>query len=516
MAVGYDIKENLAGDQENYFEDFFLHRHPSGVAAYEHMATAVVHKLAKVFSEQSAPYEGQKTEALQAQIKQLAIFSYEGESLEKVLDAIEGSVLTQNVNISHERAAAHLHCPPLLPALAGEMILSAFNQSMDSWDQSPAATFLEMEMINWLTAKFGFSNQGDGSFTSGGTQSNYMGLLLARDAFCHTYWGRDVQKEGLPEGASRMRILCSEESHFTVKQAAAQLGLGEDAVVSIPTDEHHRLSLEGLNVTIKELADKQLLPFALVGTCGTTDFGSIDPLPELAETAKTNGLWFHVDAAYGGALMLSHHWSHKLAGIEQADSLAVDFHKMFFQPISCGAFLVKDRASFRYIQHHAAYLNPEDDEEDGAVHLVNKSIQTSRRFDALKLFLSLRTIGTKRFGHMIDHTLQLAGYAAEYADRFRSLTVLTREPALSTVILRYTQPMLNASEHNQINRSIQKRLFHGGEAVIAKTTVDGANFLKLTLLNPAASRRDIEEILHMITRYGDEAYQKWREHPCQT
>jgi len=307
---------------------------------------------------------------------------------------------------------ANRHSPTLIlaliPALAAEVLISSTNQSLDSWDQSPIATFLEQRLVNWLCQLFGYPKEADGIFTSGGTQSNFMGLLLARDHYCQSQLQWSVQQQGLPPVAHRFRILCSTVSHFTVKQAAALLGLGEQAVVAAETDDQYRLSPQATERTLKSLKEEDLLPIALVGTAGTTDFGSIDPLPQLAEVAQQYGLWLHVDAAYGGGLMLSERYASKLTGVAKADSIAVDFHKLFYQPISCGAFLLRDRAHFGLIKHHADYLNPESNAEAGILDLVTKSLQTTRRFDALKLWVSLQTLGQTGFAEMIDTTIQLA------------------------------------------------------------------------------------------------------------
>ena len=138
-----------------------------------------------------------------------------------------------SVNVSHPNTAAHLHCPPLLAALAAEVVTSALNQSMDSFDQAPIATIVEQKLIRWLCGEAGFPATADGTFTSGGSQSNYMGLLLARDALLKKHWNWSAQKSGLPPEANRLRILCSEVAHFTVEKSASQLGLGTDSVIRV-------------------------------------------------------------------------------------------------------------------------------------------------------------------------------------------------------------------------------------------------------------------------------------------
>ncbi|UOR11765.1 pyridoxal phosphate-dependent decarboxylase family protein [Halobacillus amylolyticus] len=504
MESIYQTKDNKP------FDDLFLHKGPKGIEAYEDVVKQVSTKLKEVFSNVDRPYIGKKPSEIQKEILGLSQLAKRGESLSDFLEAIDVPILKNSLHISHEKSVAHLHCPPLLSGIAAEMMISSLNQSMDSWEQSTAATYVEKEMISWLTNRFGLPAEADGVFSSGGSQSNYMGLLLARDSFCEKYWGCTVQKHGLPEGFKRMKILCSVEAHFTVQKSASQLGLGADAVVTIKTDDHHRLSVPHLYEKLRELREEGSLPFALVGTCGTTDFGSIDPLAELAEAAHSNGLWLHVDAAFGGALIVSHTHAYKLDGIQSADSITVDFHKLFYQPISCGAFLVNDSRSFTYTNHHADYLNPESDEAEGIVNLVNKSVVTTRRFDAFKLFVSLRVVGIDRFREMIDHTFSLAKKSAQLIDRLEAFNVLNVNPELNTVIFRFQPEAVPEEQLNTLNHSIQQQLLHKGIAVIAKTKVQKATYLKFTLLNPRTEIQNIQSIIKEIEFLGVKELEKRR------
>ncbi len=210
-----------------------------------------------------------------------------------------------------------------------------------------------------------------------------------------------------------MRILCSEVAHFTVEKSAAQLGLGTDAVVRVAVDDEFRMRPESLRIALDGMRDQDLLPFAVVATAGTTDFGSVDPLPEIAALSKAAGAWLHVDAAYGGVLLFSPRHREKLNGIESADSLSIDFHKLFWQPIPASAFLLRDARNFELIELHADYLNPETHEEQGIPNLVTSSLLTTRRFDVLKLWFSFQLLGREKLGAMIDRTIELASFAAQ-------------------------------------------------------------------------------------------------------
>lgn len=446
------------------------------------------------------PYRGATPAQLAAEMERWEVCPELGSGLEPALAEAGERILAGSVNVWHPACAAHLHCPPLVATLAAEVMISAANQSMDSWDQSPAATFAEQRLVRWLAGLFGYGPAAGGTFTSGGTQSNLMGLLLARNRYARENFGWDVQRSGLPPEAGRMRILCSEAAHFTVIQSAAVLGLGERAVVTVPTDEEFRLDPQALDRRLEELRGENLLPVALVGTVGTTDFGSIDPLPELARRAREHGMWLHVDAAYGGALALSDRYRRKLAGIEEADSITVDFHKLFYQPISCGAFLLRESDGLEMIRQHAEYLNPEEDDHSGVPNLVTSSLQTTRRFDALKLLITLRALGRRELAGMVESTVELANRVAEEVSSNPDLEMLNR-PEINSIVLRYRPRCKGpAPLCDEINDHIRERLLSGGEAVVARTRIRERLYLKLTLLNP---RSTLEEIARVATRMAE-------------
>jgi L-2,4-diaminobutyrate decarboxylase len=418
------------------------------------------------------------------------------------------TVVANSVAVSHPHTAAHLHCPPLLAALAAEVVISALNQSMDSFDQAPIATIVEQKMLRWLCGEANLPASADGTFTTGGSQSNYLGLLLARDAFLQRHWNWFAQKSGLPPEARKLRILCSEAAHFTVEKSAAQLGLGIDSVVRVAVDDHFRMDAAALSESLIDLEEQKLLPMAIVATTGTTDFGSIDPLPKIATIARTAGAWLHVDAAYGGALLFSPQHRQKLAGIELADSLAIDFHKLFWQPIPCSAFLLRDSRHFDSIKMHADYLNPELHEKEGIPNLVTTSLLTSRRFDALKLWISLQALGRDKLARMIDRTLVLANHAAHLIRATPELE-LVAEPQLSTVVFR-SVPLAPEIDTDHLNAEIRQRLFDRGLAVIGHTRVRSQQCLKFTCMNPAVTEDHLATLLRTIVEQGKVLQNNWR------
>lgn len=488
---------------KNKFDHLFLHSKEESTEYYTHAMRWAQDVLGQQFSSNNKPYSGLPYEEFTKLFDRTfqEILPEDETSIETLFKNIGNTILKHSIIVSNPTCLAHLHCPPLSVALAAEVLISGTNQSMDSWDQSASATVLESKIVHWLNNLFFSSKQADGVFTSGGTQSNFMGLLLARDRYLKKQFNWEAKKDGLPSEASKLRILCSKEAHFTVRQSAFLLGLGEQAVIPIETDSEHRMCVNRLDRCLNELSKEGLLPFALVATAGTTDFGSIDPLVELATRANHYQMWFHVDAAYGGALMLSERYKNKLTGIDFADSITIDFHKLFYQPISCGAFLVKDRSNFDLIKLNADYLNPEEDEETGNPNLVTKSIQTTRRFDALKLFVSFHALGRKTYADMIDYTVNLAQKTATLIEKDPDFE-LVNQPEMNAVVFRYRpdeKAYSNDSEWlNKLNQLIRRKLLEKGHAVLARTRVNKFVYLKLTLLNPRTSINDIQSILNEI------------------
>ncbi|HWJ11559.1 MAG TPA: aspartate aminotransferase family protein, partial [Nocardioides sp.] len=388
----------------------------------------------------------------------------------------------------HEvRYAAHLNCPVVVPALLAELFVASVNSSLDTFDQSVGGTFIERRLVEWTAERIGFGAEADGVFTSGGSQSNLQGLLLAR--------GRH---ERVP--AERLRILASAESHFSVQKSARLLGLGDESVVSVPTDERHRMDPAALERSLAACTALGLRPMAVVATAGTTDFGAVDPLPAIADLARAYDAWLHVDAAYGGGLLVSPTRRDRLAGIDRADSVTIDFHKTFFQPVSSSAIIVRDRATLGPATWHADYLNPRD---ATTPNQVDKSLQTTRRFDALKLWLTLRTMGPELVGRYVDAVIDLA---AEVHGRTVAEPDLqfAAAPELSTLVFRYV-PVgrgLDDASLGRLNTAIRAELYASGTAMVAATKVDGVQYLKLTLLNPMATADDIVGLLATVREVG--------------
>ena len=358
-----------------------------------------------------------------------------GCSFDEILSEVKEKILPNLVRPMSTNYMAHLHGSALLESIAAEIIIATFNQSMDSWDQAPAATEVEVEVIRNLCALYGYSENADGVFTSGGSQSNLSGLLLARDWFCNEKLNFDVKKHGLPENFRKFRMYTSEVSHFSMEKSAHLMGLGYESVVKVPVNSAMQLDIAALEKLIEADLAAGNLPFCAVATVGTTDFGSIDPMLEMRKLCDKYGMWLHADAAYGSGVVLSQKYAHRVAGLAECDSITVDFHKMFMLPISCSASLIRDKRYFEALTIHADYLNREEDEEDGYINLVNKSMQTTRRFDALKVWMSFKMRGKEGWSQLITRCIDNAAYFYGQLKANGAFEV-TNEPEISSVVFR--------------------------------------------------------------------------------
>ena len=428
----------------------------------------------------------------------------EGMGVQKSLDHLVEIFLNPSLKVHHPHSLAHLHCPTMVASQIAEVLINATNQSMDSWDQSPAGSIMEEHLIDWLRQKAGYGEGTSGVFTSGGTQSNLMGVLLARDWAIASHWKNEdgsewsVQRDGIPADAmKKVKVICSENAHFSVQKNMAMMGMGFQSVVTVPSNANAQMDVAALEQTLAQLKTEGKIAACIVATAGTTDAGAIDDLKAIRKLADEYQAWLHVDAAWGGALLLSKDYRHFLDGIELTDSITLDFHKHFFQTISCGAFLLKDPANYRFIDYKADYLNSEYDEEHGVPNLVAKSLQTTRRFDALKLWFTVEALGEELYASMIDHGVKLTKAVEQYINDTASLEILVPSQ-FASVLFRIVPEGYPAEFVDALNQNVADELFARGEANIGVTKVGDKQSLKMTTLSPIATLENVKVLLAQV------------------
>jgi L-2,4-diaminobutyrate decarboxylase len=453
---------------------------------YRSLVAQTASRVAARFAEATQPSSGASRAELQRQVDAVDLTA-SGVGTPTAIREIDELFLENAVWFHHPAYAAHLNCPVALPAVAAEAVLAAVNPSVDTYDQSTVGTLMERRLIDVAAGWIGF-HAGDGVFTSGGTQSNLHALFLAREAALAE--ARMPRAQALP----RLAVFATASSHFSVGKSALLLGLADDAVIVVADDGEGRMLPAALDDAMASAVASGRLPMAVVATAGTTDRGVIDPVAAVAAVCDARGVWLHVYAAYGCGLLVSRRRRHLLDGIERARSVTVDFHKSFFQPVSSSAILVREPRDLAAGAWHADYLNPLENEEPNQ---VDKSLQTTRRFDALKLWVSLRAIGADRIGEMFDAVIDLAQAVSDAVDADDELELVGRSQ-LSTVLFRLRTEGTSAHEQDALVAGVRRVLFESGRALVAKTVIDGRPCLKLTLLNPETTLDDVLAILGMV------------------
>ena len=482
-------------------KNLFLTNSEETKTEYKQIMNQTVQAVADSFNASTA-YSGPTPQELQALIKSETILPEQGLGWQKVLEMTKEKILPNLLRTSSTDYMPHLHSPATLESIASEIIISTFNQSMDSWDQAPVATEIEVEVINHLCKLYGYDEKADGVFTSGGSQSNQTAIILARDWFCNEILKFDVKKYGLPQNFQKLRMYTSEISHFSMEKSAHILGLGYQSVVKVPVDDKKRMDITILKQLIQKDIEEGNIPFLAVATVGTTDFGSIDSIKEISELCKKHNMWLHADAAYGSGVILSEEYKHRLEGINLCNSITVDFHKMFLLPISCSAVLVKDGSTFDALTIHADYLNREEDEEDGYTNLVDKSLQTTRRFDALKVWMSFQIRGKDGWSKIITTSMSNAQYFYQQLSNDKNFEVITK-PEISSVVFRYISE--KTPNTDEINKKVRRQLLHNHGVVIGQTVSNGHVCLKFTLLNPLMTHEKLDSLRQLICQLSKQA-----------
>jgi glutamate/tyrosine decarboxylase-like PLP-dependent enzyme len=317
--------------------------------------------------------------------------------LEDAIVAVEEMMSEWQVHVTHPRYFGLFNPSVTFASTVADSLVAMYNPQLASWRTSPAANEIEKFTLDWLARKFGLPAQAIGNFTNGGAEANLSAVIVALTRAFPGYG--DFGARSLHAAPA---IYLTTEAHHSFAKIAHMTGIGRNALRKVATDHNLRMDLEDLAGKIEEDRAHGFEPFLVVGTAGTTAAGAIDPLPELGELCKAQGLWFHVDAAWGGAAILAPSLRNCLRGIEHADSITCDAHKWFSVPMGCGMFFCRHPESvLEAFRAEAAYMPGKAN--GAALDPYTSTVQWSRRFIGLKLFLSLVTHGESGYAEMIEH-----------------------------------------------------------------------------------------------------------------
>ncbi|MCP4573090.1 MAG: aspartate aminotransferase family protein [bacterium] len=454
----------------------------------------------------------------------------EGVPFKELVRDLRTRVFPNTMAIGSRRYFGMMNPAPLPVAVFAEAICAAMNQNAASWRHAPSGTAIEKTVIRWLCDLFGLPENSFGTFVAGGSIANITGLKLAINRSLGRTLANLDQTEPPGPDLARLTFYVSSQGHYSFEKAADLLGLGPAQLRKIPLDDLYRIDLVALEKTL--VADKAggLEPSCIIGIAGTTNTGSIDKLAKLADLAQRYGCWFHVDAAYGGAVVLTEMYKTMLAGIERADSITVDPHKWFYMPFAAGGILVRDGDFLRhsFLVHPEYYMEKAQREEGGSaldakgklldrrgfhegdkVNFFQYGVQGSRRLSALNLWMAFRTVGRRRYAEWVEKDIELARILAARMRRQPDFHILGPN-TLGVCNFRW-EPRNDADAalyddeaNDQLNRDLQARVEREGDAWFSFTKLDGRVALRVNIENRCMEQTDIERLVQLIRRTADD------------
>ena len=428
------------------------------------------------------------------------------------------------MNPQHPRQFGYFTPPPLPVSMMGELLAQMTNQGVDVWHAGPLATFVEEEVVHWLCDLVGYGSEAFGLLTSGGVMANFMGMTLARDI----HLGRLLGAGRAPRGAmlDGVRVYTSDQTHFSVARALDLLGFPPETLVIVPSDERFRLHAAPVAGAVARDRAAGLMPFAIAAVAGSTNTGSVDLVGELADLADAEDLWLHVDAAYGGGARLSERDRDRVTHLDRADSVTVDPHKWFFQAYDIGGLLVRDGAHLgqvfggrapEYYRGGEGSGRPTDDHDEHDPHadqlnFYKLSFEGTRRWRALKLWMSWKHLGTEGFGRLIEANDDLAALLARRCAESDDFEAIPATPELSVVCFRHlpggreaasAMPPAALDAHQD---RLQAALEASGDGWLTTTRLRGTTWLRAGIVNYLSTDADIDRLLATLRRLAaDEA-----------
>ena len=430
-------------------------------------------------------YAGKTTESIAAEL------STEGLPLSQLLDECR-TILDLSRHNGHPRFFGYVASPSTPIGAYGDLIASALNANITCWRSGPAGTEVERMVVRWLGSLINYDRDARGLLTSGGSMANMIALLVAN----RRKSGAAVARSGLWNSGSPMTVYASSEVHMSIAKAADILGFGRDYVREIKCDDRQRMRLDLLRESIEADRKEGLRPFCVVGSAGTTNTGVVDPLSEIAAIAKEFDLWFHVDGAYGAPGILDERKRHLFAGLELADSVSLDPHKWLYVPVDAGCLLFRDDAAARatFSTDEADYIKTHGYVDEEAFAFWDYGVELSRRFRALKVWLTLQYYGSRRIADAISEDMSLAEYLGEVVSNSDDFELLA-PVELSICCFRYIS---SETDLDKLNERIMERVQKGGRAYLSNATVNGHFALRACITNFRTTKSDIDETVAAI------------------
>ena len=437
-----------------------------------------------------------------------------------LLEEFRSRLAPHQLSAHHPRSLSYFTPPPLLMSVVGELLAQVTQQGVDVWHAGPSAAFVEEEVVRWLCDLVGYGPGSFGLLTSGGVMANFLAMALARDNRLAALRGLDRAPRG--RDLEGVRVYTSDQTHFSIGRALDELGFPSDTLVVVATDERFRLHAAPVATVIARDRAAGLVPLAISAVAGSTNTGSVDMIEDLAALAGGEGMWFHIDAAYGAAARLSARDAHRVPALEQADSVTVDPHKWFYQAYDIGGLVVREgsllEATFggRRPEYYRGGEGPAGQapggtdtesgghDEPGQLNFYKLGFEGTRRWRALKLWMSWKHVGTEGFGRLVAANIDQAALLARRCRASEDFEVLPAEPELSVVCFRHLPGGPDAArglepEHLDAHQDrLQAALEASGDGWLSTTRLQGRTWLRAGIVNTHTTEGDIDALLAII------------------
>jgi L-2,4-diaminobutyrate decarboxylase len=404
--------------------------------------------------------------------------------------------LTEANHLHHPRYIGHQVPPPLPMAALCDLLASFTNNGMAVYEMGPSGTAMERRIIEWMAARLGFPSDADGVLTSGGSVANLTALLAARNAFAERLNGK------------RPAFIVSEHAHYSVTRSLKMLGFAADQIERAPVDECFRMRADTLEASVRNAEARGCTVIGISANACTTPTGVYDPLDAIGAFCAKHGLWFHVDGAHGASACLSSKYRGLLKGIERADSVVWDVHKMMLMPALVSAIVYRNgEHSYLPFSDRATYLLDKEAREEW-YNLAHRTLECTKRSISLKVYAALQVYGEKFFGDYVESRYDLAGKFAQMvrkAPRFE----LAAEPEANIVCFRYKPG--GAESLDALQLKIRSRLIESGAFYIVQTGLPAGRFLRVTITNPLTDENDLAQLLEEVRSIGESILRERRE-----
>ncbi len=424
-----------------------------------------------------------------------------GIPLEEILARFRDDVAPNAMGVPNPRYFGQFNPTPLPIGVWADALSSLLNQNAGAWRNGPSSAMIEARVIRWLCDLLNYGRKSFGTLASGGSEANLLALKCARDSVT-----ADIINRGVRKAPGDLVIYASDQCHYSIDKSADLLGLGREGVRKIPTDDRFHISLEMLRQAIGRDRDAGRVPCCVVGVAGTTSSGAIDPLEELADIARENGCWYHVDAAYGGPLAFSPQHRDKLRGIERADSITFDPHKWMFVPFSCGATLVRDggqvlRKSFDMTPE---YLNDDRGGADVEFDFFRYGQMGTRRFNSLKLWMAVKFMGREGYARTVERQIELTKYLAKQLDAVGNFKRLGEVETAVCCFQFLPTPDLDGPNLDLLQQRLQQTIERSGEAWLTTTVLKGRRALRVNINSFLTEQHHIDDLVKLLARFAND------------